>query len=92
MRNPLAGFLKFIAEIFQDVDGGYSAKRTAFFLLLIAFLLIAGGVYFRAVDAAALGFLSGVLDKIKELLTWLGGFIVIERAPQLMGRKPEGDA
>lgn len=84
----LAAIRKFFSEIFQDVDGGYSAKRTAFFILLLAFIAIASGVYLKAFDQGVLTFMQGVLDKITDLIKWLGGFIVAERVPNLTRKEP----
>jgi hypothetical protein len=78
---------RFLAEIFQDVDGGYSAKRTAFFILLALFVSIIFGIGSKAFDKGVLEFMQGALEKIADLLKWLGGFIVAERAPSLTGKK-----
>jgi hypothetical protein len=81
--------MKWLQEIFQDIDGGYSAKRTAFFIFIFLFVILVIVILFRPVDAKALDFLHDVLDKVTDLIKWLGGFIVAERV-QLFGKKDDG--
>jgi len=71
----------FVFEIFQDQDGGASMKRAMFFLFGIAFLAIAGGVYFHHVDAASLDYLKTIQGYLKDIEIWLGGFILAEKTP-----------
>jgi ABC-type Fe3+ transport system permease subunit len=72
--------MKFLAEIFQDIDGSYSSKRTAFFVLLMLFVVIAVAMFFRAVPKDAVPLMQGTQDKLTELIKWIGGFIVGEQA------------
>lgn len=72
---------KFISEIFQDTDGGASMKRFAFFLFLVFYMVITATVLFHGVDEKLVGFASQVLDKTKEIITWLGLYILGDKAP-----------
>lgn len=72
--------MKFFSEIFQDVDGGYSAKRTAFFLLIFLFVVVILAGYFQTIPAPMTAYMQGALDKITELIKWIGGFIAGEQA------------
>ena len=72
---------KFVAEIFQDVDDGFSMKRTMFFVLIVALLVVVfGAVYVTRVEP---GVLNEVLGTLERIIEWLGGFIVAERAPAI---------
>jgi hypothetical protein len=70
---------KFIVEIFQDVDGGFSAKRTAFFIMVALFVAMFATVHFVAYSPAQLAWLQTGLDRVTDLIKWLGGFICAER-------------
>jgi hypothetical protein len=74
---------RFFSEIFQDVDGGASAKRVAFLSFVILFIFLTTAVYFRVVPPEKLSFVQTALDKTQDLIKWLGGFILAEHAPQL---------
>ncbi len=90
----LAGIRKFTSEIFQDVDGGFSMKRTLLFVFAVCFVVITVyvvhyGVAVRvgqktvfAIPQETLSFLQGVLDKCIDAIKWLGGMILAERTPQ----------
>ncbi len=96
----VSGVRRFVAEIFQDVDGGFSAKRTILFVFVGAFIaiilyVIHYGVAVHVNNASAsaipketLDFLSGALDKLMSGIQWLAVTILGERAPQLFGKKP----
>ena len=79
--------MKFLTEIFQDIDGGYSAKRTAFFVFVALFVALTLLVYCRMVPEAVLGFVQGALDKLTDLIKWMGGFIASEQASKFAPRK-----
>lgn len=70
-------FRTFIKEIFQDVDDGFSAKRTAFFIFVA--LIVACVVVTLAVKTIAIPALiwNGLVDLVK----WIGASILGERAP-----------
>ncbi len=78
---------KFLTDMFQDVDGDYSSKRTAFFFFIFLFTVMVAGIYFKVADPPTLNFLQSALDKVTSIIEWLGGFIVAERAPALGGKK-----
>jgi hypothetical protein len=81
----LAGIKTFFFEIFQDQDGGSSMKRTVFLFLTLVFCGLMGGVYFHAtMDQATLTFLTTNLGYMKEMIIWIGGMILGEKAPDLM--------
>lgn len=76
--------MKFISEIFQDDEGGYSAKRTAFFIFIFIFVVfIIGGTIAAwvagAIPTAVIAFIQSVLDKLVDLIKWTGGFIAAEK-------------
>jgi hypothetical protein len=85
MRLPFvkipAGVLKFLSEIFQEEGGGASMKRSIFLLFSLAFCAISAGVYFHAVDQNSLNFLDKALGYMKEIIIWMGGFILAEKTP-----------
>lgn len=56
-------------------------KRTVFFIFAMMFILITGGVYFHAMDAASLTFLQTSLNYMKDIIQWLGATIVGEKFP-----------
>lgn len=72
---------KFLKEIFQDTDGGASMKRFAFFLFCVFYIAVTATVLFHGVDATLVGFAGQVLDKTKEIITWLGLYILGDKAP-----------
>lgn len=72
--------MKFFAEIFQDIDGSFSAKRTVLFVFVLLFVALTVAVYFHQVGKDALGFIQGALDKITDLIKWMGGFVAAEQA------------
>ena len=77
----------FLRQIFQDIDGHYSSKRTAFFIFVALFVVIAVLVDLKAVDLAAVPILTATEDHLTELIKWLGGFIVGEQAAKFAPRK-----
>jgi hypothetical protein len=77
----------FFKEIFQDVDGHYSSKRTAFFIFVGLFVAIAVLVNLKAVDLAAVPILTATEDHLTELIKWLGGFILGEQAAKFAAPK-----
>ena len=79
--------MKFLSEIFQDVDGSFSSKRTDFFVFILLFVGTTVAVYFHEISKDALGFVSGAMDKCTELIKWLGGFIVAEQATKFAPKK-----
>lgn len=103
-----AGLKKFVAEVFQDVDGGFSAKRTILFVMLLTFVLVTGYVVLNGVVIHAgakaiysipdqtLAFLQGVLDKCVDGIKWIVGAITAERVPAAVsayrGKKDGPDA
>lgn len=81
--------MKFFPEIFQDIDGGYSAKRTAFFIFVALFVMIALLLYFRAVPKDAIPLMQGTQDRLTDLIKWIGGFIAGEQATKFAPKKQE---
>lgn len=71
--------MKFFNEIFQDADGGASAKRTAFFLFVALFIGLSLAVIFHGVTPDVTTFAQGALEKTSDIIKWLGGFIVAEK-------------
>lgn len=80
----------FFSQIFQDVDGGYSAKRTAFFLFIAAFLLLIGGVALHQVPDGALEFVKGAIEKLQDLIKWMGALIASEQLTKFAPAKKDG--
>jgi hypothetical protein len=78
-------FRSFFKEIFQDVDDGFSAKRTAFFIFvaLIVACVIATVIGHTAIPALIW---NGLVDLVK----WIGAAILGERVPASLAafRKP----
>lgn len=71
-----AGLRTFIKEIFQDVDDGFSSKRTAFFIFIALIVLcVVTTVFFKAAIPALIW--NGLVDLIK----WIGVAILGERTP-----------
>ena len=73
-------------EMFEDTEGGTSSKRVAFFIFIITFVaLVIGCViatwHFGVLPPAVIAFVNGTLDKITELIKWIGGFILADKAP-----------
>ena len=67
-------------EIFQDIDGGYSAKRMVLFVLLFVFLiLVSAEVIFNA------GIGQNILDSVTDLIKWMGGFVASEQVTKFSG-------
>lgn len=79
------------SELFQDTDGGTSAKRFAFFIVLAFFIIISTLVLFHGVSADLVGFAGTVTDKCKDLIQWLGGYILLDKAPAVMRAATGGD-
>jgi hypothetical protein len=68
----------YLSGIFQDIDGAYSAKRTAFFIFVL--LIAAGFLAALAVhDAATLDYLRQGLGTLADLVKWLGALIASEQ-------------
>ncbi len=77
---------KFFSEIFQDIDGGYSAKRTAFFIFVA--LIVAGFPMALAVhDHATLDYLRQGMATLADLIKWIGALIASEQMTKFAGRK-----
>lgn len=76
--------MTFIKQIFQDIDGSYSSKRTAFFIFIFLFVAISCLTYLDAVPVNKIAFAQSSLDKLSDLIKWLGGFIVAEHATKLV--------
>lgn len=88
------GVGRYISEVFQDLDGGFSMKRLIAFALIGTFLLVtlyvvlngvtvhAGAKAIYSIPAETLTFLQGVLDKCIEGLKWVITLITAERTPQ----------
>lgn len=66
----------FIKEIFQDVDDGFSSKRTAFFVFILLLAACVIAAVFWKVGVPAMIW-NGLVDLIK----WIGAAILGERAP-----------
>ncbi|HEV2650116.1 MAG TPA: hypothetical protein VGU69_02565 [Rhizomicrobium sp.] len=77
---------KYFSEIFQDIDGGYSAKRTAFFIFVL--LIVAGFPMALAVhDHATLDYLRQGMATLADLIKWMGALIASEQMTKFAGRK-----
>lgn len=79
------GFKTFIGEIFQDVDDGFSAKRTGFFAFIILLTICVLGAVFLKVNVPDTIF-NGLVDLIK----WIGAAILGERMPAVMAATRKG--
>ena len=78
-------FRTFIKEIFQDVDDGFSAKRTAFFIFIALLVMcVIMAVFWKAAIPAMI--LGGLVDLIK----WIGAAILGERAPAALSALTSG--
>lgn len=75
---------KFISEIFQDTDGGSSMKRFAFFLFVIFFIGLTLGVVFHGLDQSVVGFANATLEKVTDIIKWLGAYILADKAPAIV--------
>ena len=79
--------MNFLRQIFQDIDGCYSSKRTAFFIFVILFVVLTVLLYFRRFDAAAIPLMRDAQDHLTDLIKWLGGFIVSEQVTKFAARR-----
>jgi copper oxidase (laccase) domain-containing protein len=77
---------KYPSEIFQDIDGAYSAKRTAFFIFVV---LIAAcfPVVLAVHDRATLDYLHQGMATLADLVKWIGALIATEQMTKFAGRK-----
>lgn len=82
--------MKFLSEIFQDIDGGFSMKRSAFALFILLFIVVGMAVIFKAFDSGVLDFLKDLEGKIVDVIKWMGGFIVAERIPNVTQKSGGG--
>lgn len=85
--------LRFLHEIFEDTDGGFSSKRVALFIFIILFVTIviyvahfgvaigAGKAVVYAIPKETLDFLASALEKIKDIIVWLGAFVLADKTP-----------
>jgi hypothetical protein len=73
--------VKFFSEIFQDTDGGFSSKRVAFFIMIFFFVGLSLAVVFHGVTGDVAGFAQGAIDKAKDIIQWLGAYILADKAP-----------
>jgi hypothetical protein len=78
-------FRSFFKEIFQDVDDGFSAKRTAFFIF-VALIVACVVVTFFGKALIPPMIWNGLVDLVK----WIGAAILGERVPAAVAaaRKP----
>jgi len=81
--------MKFISQIFKDVNDSYSSKRTAFFIFIFLFVAIHGVILFRLIPSETLTFLQSSLEKVTDVIKWLGGFIVAEQATKFASQAPK---
>jgi hypothetical protein len=72
--------MKYLREVFQDIDGAYSFKRSAFLIVLLLLIVVTVAPMLRDFSNDVLAYLSKSQETLIALLTWLGGFIVAERA------------
>lgn len=78
-----------VIEILEDVTSSLSAKRIAFFVLLVAFLIVTFAVLIHKLPPDLQAYASTSQEKISDLLKWLGGFIASEHLPTFgRGEKP----
>lgn len=80
--------MKFLPEIFQDIDGGYSAKRTAFFLFIVVFIVLTLAVFAHAIPDARIPVIQSSQDKLVDLIKWIGAFIAGEQLTKFAPSKP----
>lgn len=90
----MGGFKRFTAELFQDIDGGFSLRELLTAICAVVFFAIILYVvhYGIAVNAAkglvysipqqTLDFLTNAMHQIIDLIKWLAGAAVLDRAPQ----------
>jgi len=71
--------VNFIRQIFQDVDGDFSSKRTAFFVFIVLFVFIASAMFFHVLPKDTVPLMQSTQEKITDLIKWIGGFIVAEQ-------------
>lgn len=70
--------MKALSETFQDVDGGYSAKRAGFFIFIGLLVAVVVGCTFFGTP-----FNLTIWTGLVELIKWIGAAILLERAPAL---------
>lgn len=87
---------KYVSEIFQDVDGGYSMKRALLFVFAAVFVVVTiyvvhfgvavheGQKTVFAIPQETLDFLKTVLGYCMDGIKWLGALVLGERLPQGM--------
>lgn len=70
-----------IKDIFADTEGGTSSKRIAFFIMILFYCALAVAVVLHGVSTDVVGFANSTLDKTKDIITWLGAYILGDKAP-----------
>lgn len=94
--------MNFVKEIFQDIDGGFSMKRTIAIILLILIVAIVlyvahygiaaqlGTKSITAIPAATLDFLRNALERLLDGLKWVVALIASEQASKFAPIKNGG--
>lgn len=92
----------FLKEIFQDIDGGFSMKRTIALILLVTIVAIVlyvahygiavqmGTKTINAIPAATLDFLRNALEHLLDGLKWVVALIATEQASKFAPAKNGG--
>jgi hypothetical protein len=82
-----------ITDLFADTEGGASSKRVAFFIMILFYCGLSIAVVIHGVPADVIGFANSTLDKTKDIIQWLGVYILGDKAPAvvraLKGDKPQ---
>ena len=79
--------MRFWREVMEDVDGCYSTKRLAFFVVLGVVCLAMLLVVFHAVSKDVAGFLSDAMGKLLDFEKYLGAFIASEQITKFAPKK-----
>lgn len=76
-----------LVEFIEDATGALSMKRIAFLWFIGVFTGLIGLVLTRALAADQLAFATASLDKTKDIIEWLGAFIMGEAAATAIAKK-----
>lgn len=79
--------MKFLPEIFQDIDGSFSAKRTAFFIFIVMLMILTLMLFVHTVPEARIPAIQSSQDKLVDLIKWIGAFIAGEQLTKFAPNK-----
>lgn len=70
-------------EFLQDATDSYSVKRLVLLIMVVVFVVLCIGPLIHTFDKVTLGQIDSFADKAKELIKWMGGFVLAEKIPDV---------